>query len=102
MKYWFDTEFIEDGRTIDLISIGIVAEDDREYYAINYDCDFSKASDWVRENVLSKLPAKPSPQIYPTPALYRESPEYIQGWRNKLLLRDEADCSITMLSQLGS
>ena len=24
MKYFFDTEFIEDGRTIDLISIGIV------------------------------------------------------------------------------
>jgi hypothetical protein len=29
MKYYYDTEFIEDGRTIDLISIGIVAEDGR-------------------------------------------------------------------------
>lgn len=59
MKYFFDTEFIEDGRTIDLISIGIVAEDGREYYAINYDCDFTKASDWVQENVLCHLPFKP-------------------------------------------
>jgi hypothetical protein len=33
MKMWFDTEFIEDGKTIELISIGIVAEDGREYYA---------------------------------------------------------------------
>jgi hypothetical protein len=30
MRYWLDTEFIEDGKTIDLISIGIVAEDGRE------------------------------------------------------------------------
>jgi 3' exoribonuclease, RNase T-like len=59
MKFWFDTEFIEDGRTIDLISIGIVAEDGRELYAISLDCDWSKASDWVRENVLSQLPPKP-------------------------------------------
>jgi hypothetical protein len=29
MKYFYGTEFIEDGKTIDLISIGIVAEDGR-------------------------------------------------------------------------
>ena len=33
MKYFYDTEFLEDGHTFDLISIGIVAEDGREYYA---------------------------------------------------------------------
>lgn len=52
MKFFLDTEFIEDGSTIDLISIGIVREDGREFYAINDDCDWDKASDWVRENVL--------------------------------------------------
>lgn len=55
MKFWFDTEFIEDGRTIDLISIGIVAEDDREFYAESSDCDLSKAGEWVKENVLPQL-----------------------------------------------
>ena len=55
MRYFFDCEFIEDGQTIDLISIGIVCEDGREYYAINKDCDFSKASDWVEENVLNPI-----------------------------------------------
>jgi len=55
MKYWLDTEFIEDGRTIDLISIGIVAEDGREFYAENMECDLSRASDWVRENVIPHL-----------------------------------------------
>ena len=52
MKYFIDTEFIEDGKTIDLISIGIVAEDGRELYLGNRECDFSKASDWVIDNVL--------------------------------------------------
>lgn len=56
MRYFYDTEFIEDGRTIDLISIGIVAEDGREYYAINSECNFREANEWVRENVIAHLP----------------------------------------------
>jgi hypothetical protein len=55
MRFWFDTEFIEDGKTIDLISIGIVAEDGREWYAQNLDTHFDGASDWVKENVLPHL-----------------------------------------------
>jgi hypothetical protein len=55
MKYWYDTEFIEDGSTIDLISIGIVAEDGREYYAQSEEFDASKANEWVRTNVLAQL-----------------------------------------------
>lgn len=55
MRYWFDTEFIEDGKTIDLISIGIVSEDGREFYAESNECDLSKASPWVKENVIQHL-----------------------------------------------
>jgi hypothetical protein len=55
VKYWLDTEFIEDGKTIDLISIGIVSEDGREYYAISTEFDEEKASDWVKENVIPQL-----------------------------------------------
>lgn len=55
MRYWFDTEFIEDGRTIDLISIGIVAEGGRTYYAELIDCDLSRASQWVKDNVIVHL-----------------------------------------------
>lgn len=109
MKYWLDTEFIEDGKTIDLISIGIVCEDGREYYAINSWCDFSKASDWVKENVISKLPdsfvnpqtASPSEikgMFYwkDKPTITREVAEFFgcigeasliepQGWRKSVL-----------------
>ena len=58
MRYWYDTEFIENGKTIDLISIGIRAEDGREYYAINQDCQFGEASEWVKENVIAHLPPR--------------------------------------------
>lgn len=56
MRFWFDTEFYEDGRTIDLISIGVVAEDGRTYYAETMDAlDLAGNSDWLRENVAPHL-----------------------------------------------
>jgi hypothetical protein len=55
MRYWLDTEFLEDGRTIELISIGIVAEDGREFYAENADFDWDQASDWLKEHVRPHL-----------------------------------------------
>ena len=57
MKYFFDTEFIEDGKTIDLLSIGIVAEDGRELYAEvdQSDVDHEKADEWVKTNVIAHL-----------------------------------------------
>lgn len=51
----FDTEFIEDGRTIDLLSIGVVREDGAEYYAEVAEADRSRANPWVRANVLPHL-----------------------------------------------
>jgi hypothetical protein len=55
----YDLEFIEDGHTIDVISIGIARTSpdayDTEYYAVNKSCDFSKANDWVLENVLQPM-----------------------------------------------
>lgn len=55
MRYWYDCEFIEDSHTIDLISIGIVAEDGRELYLESADFDRGKANQWVREHVLPQL-----------------------------------------------
>jgi hypothetical protein len=55
MKIWFDTEFIEDGHTIDLISIGMIRQDGNDYYAESSECDLSKANEWVREHVLPQL-----------------------------------------------
>ena len=60
-KFFYDTEFIEYPGCIDLISIGIVGDDGNWFYAISNEFDESKASDWVKENVLSKLPPKTHP-----------------------------------------
>lgn len=55
MRIWFDTEFIEDGRTIDLLSIGMVREDGVTYYAEARETDHGRANPWVKENVLPYL-----------------------------------------------
>lgn len=63
-KYFLDTEFIEAfhkpwfGKRrhfIDLISIGIRCEDGRELHLISSEYDYSKASMWVRQNVIHPL-----------------------------------------------
>jgi 3' exoribonuclease, RNase T-like len=58
MKYWLDTEFIARPYTIDLISIGVVAENGREFYAESNETDWSKASPWTLENVRPQLDGK--------------------------------------------
>ncbi|WP_024793154.1 polyadenylate-specific 3'-exoribonuclease AS [Tomitella biformata] len=60
MRYFYDCEFIEDGRTIELVSIGVVADDGREFYAVSTEFDPSRAGKWVRANVLDKLPSPAS------------------------------------------
>jgi hypothetical protein len=56
MRYFLDTEFYEDGSTIDLISIGVVCSDGRQFYACSQDAQLHRVSDWVRQNVLTQLP----------------------------------------------
>lgn len=73
MKYYIDTEFLEGTQkekfpinlfrkntpnTIDLISIGIVAEDGREYYAISKDFNLKEA--WNRYDEKVNMNYKPS------------------------------------------
>jgi hypothetical protein len=58
MRMFLDTEFIEDGRTIDLLSIGVVAEDGREFYRetkLSAEYVRRHANDWVKVNVLPHL-----------------------------------------------
>lgn len=75
MKYYYDTGFLEGTQkklfgqtkpTIDLISIGIVSEDNQEYYAISKDFNLKEAWNrfdlkdgkkvyWIRENVLKPI-----------------------------------------------
>lgn len=71
-RYFYDCEFIEDGRTIDLISIGIVAEDGREFYAVSTEFDEARAGRWVRTKVIPHLPRPADP-----------------SWRSRARIRDD-------------
>jgi len=57
MNIYYDTEFLEDSKTIDLISIGMVAGDGREYYAVSSELDTRRVAqnDWLMKNVMSSI-----------------------------------------------
>lgn len=68
MKYFYDTEFYEDGKVIHLISIGIVAEDGRELYLENndFDPDIVPAGHWIVDNVFPWLYNQPDVLLHKT------------------------------------
>lgn len=51
MRFDIDAEFADDGTTIELISLGVVAEDGRTLYMENDAFDWETAGFWLRENV---------------------------------------------------
>lgn len=63
MRYWYDTEFLERGNEYPIIpiSIGVVREDGREFYAeyqteeLNLVIKRGMLPDWHRENLLPHL-----------------------------------------------
>jgi hypothetical protein len=82
-RVFYDTEFIEDGKSIILISIGMVTDDGREYYAVNGDLDDATNHDpdlrggyigktpwdrimaepWLVKNVVPSLPLRDRKQL---------------------------------------
>lgn len=72
MRYFYDTEFIEDGVRIDLVSIGVVDESGRSFYAVSTEFDPAPAIDWVRVNVLDRLPSPGDPAWRPRSAIRDE------------------------------
>ncbi|GAA4878209.1 polyadenylate-specific 3'-exoribonuclease AS [Saccharopolyspora cebuensis] len=72
MRFFYDCEFIEDGYTIDLVSIGVVDESGREFYAVSTEFDAGKAGQWVRRHVLPQLPP-PADQRWLSRAAIRDA-----------------------------
>jgi hypothetical protein len=60
MRYFYDSEFLENGSIIDLISIGIVNDEGKEYYAVNSDMplDSIRIDKWLMANVWPSLPLR--------------------------------------------
>lgn len=76
MKYWYDTEFYEDGNRIHLISIGIETEDGRELYLENgeFDWEIVPPGHWLWKNVYPHLSHDKS---YSKDAIAREVHRFI-------------------------
>lgn len=75
MKLFFDTEFSGLHKDTTLISIGIVAEDGKKFYAELTDYSREQCDDWIKENVINNLLYNDSEKVYERP-------------------RDEMDCYI--------
>lgn len=65
-RIFLDTEFIEDGKTITPISIGLVREDSELYVEFG-DTDLSKVNPWVKANVIPNLKGTTYTPSYPSP-----------------------------------
>ena len=55
MNIYFDTEFTGLHKNTTLISIGLISEDNKTFYAELNDYDKSQVDDWIQENVIDNL-----------------------------------------------
>lgn len=86
MRYYHDHEFLEDGKTIELISSGIVCEDGREFYAVNSEMPWARIMqhEWLMDNVVTSLPLRKGTN---TPLLDYDHPAVMsrQGIRREIV-----------------
>lgn len=56
-RWYYDTEFLEDGKTIELLSIGLIADTGESYYAVNEDFPMvrGRADPFLKQHVLPKI-----------------------------------------------
>lgn len=85
MRYYLDTEFLVDWPRLDLLSLAVVADNGREYYAVVTD-DLSdiaerakRANPWLWEHVL--------PQVLPWETRAKADPD--SRWRTRAEIVDE-------------
>ncbi len=73
MRFYLDTEFYEDGKTIDLISIALVREDGHNLYMASTDAKLERVSPWLREHVLPQLPPRSDTTTWKSRAEIRDA-----------------------------
>ena len=88
-RFYIDLEFIERGHKhpIELISIGIVSEDGREFYAVSTEFNPRHASQWVKDNVIACLPKRYVGHPMDgggSPRLFEEA----KAWKSRSQIRD--------------
>lgn len=79
MRYFIDTEHTDDGTRFELISIAIVSDDGREYYAAVDGYDDSAVTPWIAERVLPQLPPAGDPHWKPRRQIKEEIASFVTG-----------------------
>lgn len=79
MRYFVDTEHTDDGERLELISIAVVCEDGREYYAAVDGYDAAAVTPWIEENVLPKLPPPGDPLWRSRERIRTDLTEFVTG-----------------------
>ena len=77
MKVFLDTEFTGLHQNTSLLSIGIIDEDGRTFYAEISDYDFTQMDEWLLENIMSHMifePAKPGEEEYYSAERFDDNP----------------------------
>lgn len=109
-----DTEFLEDGETIKLISIAIVADDGEFFYAINEDMPLGPISrhKWLMTHVMPSLPLTAGPDgpwdtehpdiqfVMPRAAIAQGVQRFITRYTDPCLWADHAAYDHVVLAQL--
>lgn len=119
---FYDTEFLDDGKTIELISIGIVGPD-KIYYAVNSDIKYGDLYERISrhkfliDNVVPKLPLikggvtkfesrniwtlnTKSTEVKPHWVIANEVRDFLQSYKNVNLWADYAAYDHVVLAQL--
>jgi hypothetical protein len=109
-----DCEFLEDGRTIELISIALVAEDGSEFYAINEDMPLGRIAQhkWLMTHVMPYLPLTAGPDgpwdtehpdiqfVLPREAIAEGARKFITRYTDPCLWADHGAYDHVVLAQL--
>lgn len=87
-RIYFDTEFTGLHQNTTLISLGMISECGREFYAEFTDYDKSQIDDWLQENVINKLFLEkegPTATKYPLEHPNHKNDWYFKGTKEKMM-----------------
>lgn len=89
MRVFFDTEFTGLHQNTTLISIGLISEDGRTFYAELTDYDKSQVDEWLEKNVINNLLVHPDRgyfyKVTDTDEIYKDTTDIVANRLEKWL-----------------
>lgn len=84
MKVFFDTEFTGLHKDTTLISIGLIADDGKTFYAELNDYDKSQVDEWIQKNVIDNLLFNNKDAVADTLKIWLSQFEAVEMWSDCL------------------